>query len=77
MRREVKIPLDDEQQGIVLEWKKNELDWVVKDEDLVEVETEKANITLPANGSGVLTVMKQKGEIVSGNDVLGYIETAE
>lgn len=58
------------------EWLKNEGDLVSKDEPVVLVETDKANVEIPAPESGVLmTISRQVGEIVPVGAVIGEIET--
>lgn len=58
------------------EWLKNEGDPVSKDEPVVLVETDKANVEIPAPESGVLmSIGKQVGDIVSVGAVIGEIET--
>lgn len=58
------------------EWLKNEGDLVSKDEPVVLVETDKANVEIPAPESGVLmTITRQVGETVPVGAVIGEIET--
>lgn len=44
----------------VSQWLKSEGDWVNEGEDLVEVETEKASVQIPAKASGFLRNLKEK-----------------
>ncbi len=45
-------------EGYVAEWKKNEGDFIAEDEVLVELETDKITITVPAPVSGTITALK-------------------
>lgn len=60
------------------EWHKAEGDFVEKDEIVVELETDKATLDLPAPTSGSLAkVLKQSGETVSIGDVIGLLEEGD
>lgn len=57
------------------EWLKSEGDSAQKDENLVEIETDKATVELPAPISGTLTrVLKRAGETATVGEVIGYME---
>jgi 2-oxoglutarate dehydrogenase E2 component (dihydrolipoamide succinyltransferase) len=56
-------------------WLKKEGDPVQADEPLVEVESEKATVAVPAPAAGVLRkVMRQSGETVNVGDVIAEVE---
>ena len=56
-------------------WLKNEGDSVEKDEPLVEVETDKATLEVPASVSGVLSkIMKKEGDTAEVGEVIAQIE---
>ena len=60
------------------QWLKSEGDWVASGEDLVEIETEKASVPLPAPASGFLeSVTKQSEEFANVGDVIAAIRIAE
>jgi 2-oxoglutarate dehydrogenase E2 component (dihydrolipoamide succinyltransferase) len=62
-------------QATVGTWLKKEGERVQADEPLVEVESEKATVALPAPAAGVLgRVLKQTGETVAVGDVIGVVE---
>jgi 2-oxoglutarate dehydrogenase E2 component (dihydrolipoamide succinyltransferase) len=62
-------------QATVGTWLKGEGDPVQVDEPIVEVESEKATVALPAPAAGVLRrVLKHTGETVAVGDVLGELE---
>jgi len=61
-------------EATVNRWFKPEGAAVTEGEDLVELDTDKVNVTIPAEASGVLEkIVKKEGETVSINDVLGVL----
>jgi 2-oxoglutarate dehydrogenase E2 component (dihydrolipoamide succinyltransferase) len=59
----------------IVSWLKKEGDRVSEDENIVEVETDKASVELPAPAAGVLTsILKKEGEIVSVGEVIARID---
>src|SRR6478672_5591769 len=59
-------------------WLKREGDAVSLDENVVELETDKASMELPAPAAGVLgQILKREGERVAVGDVIGYVENDE
>jgi 2-oxoglutarate dehydrogenase E2 component (dihydrolipoamide succinyltransferase) len=59
-------------------WLKHEGDVVALDENVVELETDKASMELPAPAAGVLgKILKQEGEMVTVGDVIGYVENGD
>ena len=59
-------------------WLKREGDTVALDENLVELETDKASMELPAPAAGVLgQILKKEGEMVVVGDVIGYLENGD
>jgi 2-oxoglutarate dehydrogenase E2 component (dihydrolipoamide succinyltransferase) len=62
-------------QATVGAWLKNEGDVVAADEPLVEVESEKATVALPAPAAGVLRrVLRKTGDTVAVGDVIGELD---
>lgn len=60
------------------QWLKAEGDWIAEGEDLVEIETEKASVQIPAPVSGyVRRLTKQTEEFALVGDVIATIEPAE
>ena len=56
-------------------WLKRPGDSVEEDQSVVELETDKASLEVPAPRSGVLEkILKQEGETVSVGEVIGYIQ---
>jgi 2-oxoglutarate dehydrogenase E2 component (dihydrolipoamide succinyltransferase) len=57
-------------------WLKREGDTVAQDENVVELETDKASMELPAPSAGVLSkILKREGEMVAVGDVIGYLDS--
>jgi len=56
------------------EWRKRDGDYVERDELLVEVETDKAAMDLPAPASGRLSILKKQGELAKVGDVLASVD---
>src|SRR5579885_3345490 len=60
--------------AVVANWLKHEGDTVSTGDALVELETDKVNVEVSAEQSGVLQkIVKQEGDVVSVGDVLGII----
>lgn len=76
MTTEIKAPTFPEsvQDGTIVAWHKQVGDTVMRDEILVEVETDKVVLEVPATAEGVLSeIVKGEGDVVESNDVLGLI----
>lgn len=74
---ELKVPEVGESISEVFigEWFKAEGDHVEKDEPLVEVETDKATLEVPASVSGVLSkVLKKQGDTAEVGEIIAHIE---
>ena len=57
-------------------WHKSAGDWVEKDETLVEIESDKVTLEVPAPEAGVLSIDAQEGEEKNVGDKIGAIDTA-
>ncbi len=80
MAVDVKVPSVGESINEVFigTWLKNEGDAVEKDEPLVEVETDKATLEVPATASGVLeSIAKGEGESATVGEVIATIAEGE
>ncbi|MHC4809168.1 MAG: 2-oxoglutarate dehydrogenase complex dihydrolipoyllysine-residue succinyltransferase [Planctomycetota bacterium] len=55
-------------------WKKSSGQWVEKDESLVEIESDKVTLEVPAPESGLLTINAEEGEERVVGDVIGAID---
>lgn len=77
MTTEIKTPVLPESiaDAEVVAWHKQPGDKVVRDENLVDIETDKVVLEVPAPCDGVLTsICEKEGAIVTGQQLLGYIE---
>jgi 2-oxoglutarate dehydrogenase E2 component (dihydrolipoamide succinyltransferase) len=74
---EIKVPelAESITEGTISQWLINIGDKVTKGDSVVELETDKVNIELNAEHSGVITkVLKETGDIVEVGDVIAIIE---
>lgn len=61
-------------EGTIIEWLKKEGDIVKKGEPLIEVESDKAVMSIPSPDDGILyKILRKDGEIVKVLDIIGYI----
>ncbi len=77
MSIEVKVPQLPESvsEATIVSWHKSAGDAVKRDENLVDLETEKVVLEVPAPRDGVLTeILKQDGDTVEADDVLGIVD---
>ncbi len=76
MAIEVRIPTLGESisEGVIVRWIKADGEAVQTDEPLLELETDKASVEIPAAGAGVLSILKQQGEKVAVGDVVARID---
>ena len=75
---EVKVPVLAESipDATLLEWKKNPGETVERDEILIELETDKVVLEVPAPSAGVLSeVLKNEGDTALSEEVLARIDT--
>src|SRR6266480_733452 len=80
MAVEIRVPTlsDTTVDATVGRWLKQEGDTVQKGEALVELETDKVNVEVSAEQSGVLQkILKREGDVVAVGDVLGMIGESE
>lgn len=65
-------------EGTLLEWKKKAGEHVSRDDVLVEIETDKVVLEVPAPQAGLLKeVVKQSGETVHSEDLIAQVDTAD
>ncbi|MDN5849070.1 MAG: 2-oxoglutarate dehydrogenase complex dihydrolipoyllysine-residue succinyltransferase [Nitrococcus sp.] len=79
MTIEVKVPALPESvtEATVLGWHKQPGDRVERDENLVDIETDKVVLEVPAPRAGVLDkILKNEGDTVTANEVLARLEQA-
>jgi len=75
---EVKVPVLPESitEATLVNWHKKAGDAVKRDENLVDVETDKVVLELPAPGSGIVTeIRKPDGATVTAQEVIAVIDT--
>jgi 2-oxoglutarate dehydrogenase E2 component (dihydrolipoamide succinyltransferase) len=79
MSFQVRIPPLGESvtEGVIARWVKQEGEQVAQDDVLLELETDKASMELPAERAGVLHILKQEGETVAVGDVVAEIVAGE
>jgi 2-oxoglutarate dehydrogenase E2 component (dihydrolipoamide succinyltransferase) len=73
---ELKIPPVGESisEVVIGAWRKSVGQRVERDEEIVELETDKATFDLPAPAAGVITkIIKQAGETATIGEVIGYV----
>ena len=76
MPAELRVPQMGESisEATVLTWLKKEGDTFSAGEDLVELETDKANSAISAEQSGVLSkILHREGDVVGPNDILAIL----
>src|SRR6059036_2206250 len=75
---EVKVPQLSESvsEATLLDWHKQEGERVARDENLIDIETDKVVLELPAPADGVLVkIMKKARDAVGSGDVIAQIDT--
>ncbi|MDP3583879.1 MAG: dihydrolipoyllysine-residue succinyltransferase [Thiobacillus sp.] len=80
MKIEVRVPTlsDSVASGTLLPWRKIVGETVARDETLVDLETDKVILEIPAPASGtVIEVMQPEGAVVKAGEVVAVIETGE
>ncbi|HEX8912509.1 MAG TPA: lipoyl domain-containing protein, partial [Humisphaera sp.] len=59
--------------AVLLRWVKNDGDAIAKDDVIAELETDKANVELNAQGSGVLKTTAKPGDTVKVGETIGML----
>ena len=80
MTIEVKVPALGESiyEVQIVRWLKQKGDWVDKDEELVEIETDKATLQIPAPVAGALTkIVKQEDQLANVGEVIAYLDESQ
>lgn len=80
MKLEVRVPTlsDSVASGTLLAWRKQVGETVARDETLVDLETDKVILEIPALASGTLVELRQpEGAVVKADEVVAVIETGE
>ena len=64
---------DSMEEGTILKWLKSDGDEVSKGEELVEIETDKANMTYEADESGTLEIVASEGDTLPVGETIARI----
>src|SRR3954462_11556882 len=64
---------DSMEEGTILKWLKSDGDEVSKGEELVEIETDKANMTYEADQDGTLAIVAQEGDTLAVGETIAQI----
>ena len=64
---------DSMEEGTILKWLKSDGDEVKRGEELVEIETDKANMTYEADQEGVLKIVAQEGDTLPVGETIAQI----
>jgi 2-oxoglutarate dehydrogenase E2 component (dihydrolipoamide succinyltransferase) len=78
MKIEIKVPQLPESvsEATLLDWHKKVGEFVKRDENLIDLETDKVVMELPASENGVLTeIIGKSGDIVKSGQLLAYFDT--
>ncbi len=67
---------DSMEEGTILKWLKSDGDEVRRGEELVEIETDKANMTYEADTDGVLAIVAQEGDTLAVGEPIASIGAA-
>src|SRR5688500_9951810 len=61
-------------EAVLIKWHKNDGDTVTDQEPIAELETDKANVDVPAPAAGVLRRVKKEGDTVTIGETIARIE---
>jgi len=77
MALEMKVPSPGESitEVEIAQWLVENGDYVEKDQAIAEVDSDKATLELPAEASGVITLMAEEGDAVAVGQVVCHIDT--
>src|SRR5829696_3278499 len=64
---------DSMEEGTILKWLKSDGDDVSKGEELVEIETDKANMTYEADEAGTLEIVAEEGSTLAVGETIARI----
>src|SRR5690242_7192994 len=78
MEVEVKVPQlsESDSEATLVSWRKKAGEAVKRDENLIDIETDKVVLELPAPSDGVLAkIVKKDGDSVTSGEVIAVIDT--
>src|SRR5215207_516508 len=64
---------DSMEEGTILKWLKSDGDEVARGDELVEIETDKANMTYEADQDGALKIVAQEGDTLAVGETIAQI----
>src|SRR4051794_29178911 len=64
---------DSMEEGTILKWLKSDGDEVAKGDELVEIETDKANMTYEADEAGTLSIVAKEGDTLPVGETIARI----
>src|SRR3954471_8475615 len=64
---------DSMEEGTILKWLKSDGDEVKRGDELVEIETDKANMTYEADSDGVLEIVAQEGDTLPVGETIARL----
>ena len=64
---------DSMEEGTILKWLKSDGDEVKRGEELVEIETDKANMTYEADSDGTLKIVAQEGDTLAVGETIAQL----
>ena len=78
MALEMKVPSPGESisEVEIATWLVSDGDYVEKDQEIAEVDSDKATLALPAEESGIITLIAKEGEVVKVGQVVCLIDTS-
>lgn len=78
MAIEIKVPSPGESisEVQIARWIKKDGDYVEKDEEIAEIDSDKATLTLSAEADGVLKILVKEGETIAVGTVVASIDTS-
>ncbi len=78
MKKEIKVPSPGESitEVQIANWLKEDGDYVEKDEEIAEIDSDKATLTIAAEESGILSIKVNAGETIKVGTVICTIDTS-
>ena len=76
MKKKIKVPFLPEsvKNAVVAHWHKKAGDFVKKNENLVDLETDKVILEVPSPEDGILeNILKKKNDVVNETSILAHI----
>src|ERR1700750_2895374 len=64
---------DSMEEGTILKWLKSDGDEVSRGDEIVEIETDKANMTYEADQDGTLSIVAQEGDTLAVGETIARI----